>query len=179
MTDLPNIANNAVRSLFSHCTLIANGKKICSPNGNWAQKVFLTEVSTNKQAKDTWLKYQGYNVETNPGNFTTQTFTDREAESRQSSLVSLIGKVAADIFTCEKHLISGVTLRISILRKRPKFCLIFDDVPKDYKIKNNKATLHVKKMTVSKNVCTAIEKTFTKMLCIATLKGYQKPFEKR
>ena len=55
------------------------------------------------------------------GDFTTQTLTDREAESRQSGIVSFVGKVAADTFTCDKHLISGITLRFSFLRKRPKF----------------------------------------------------------
>ena len=67
-TDMPMFANNALHSLYFDCTITAKGIKICSANGNYAQTAFLaTEFSTNKEAKDTWLKCQGYNFESNPG----------------------------------------------------------------------------------------------------------------
>ena len=50
-----------LHSLFSECSFIAKGVKISSANGNYAQKAFIeTQFSHNKEAKDTWLKCQGY-----------------------------------------------------------------------------------------------------------------------
>ena len=60
-TDAPFFVNNALHSFFSECSITANGIKISSANGNYAQKAFIkTEFSHNKEAKDTWLKCQGY-----------------------------------------------------------------------------------------------------------------------
>ena len=163
LSDSPIFVNNTLHSLFSDCSVTANGIKISSSNGNYAQKAFIeTEYSHNKEAKDTWLKCQGYSYEKSPSNFTETVFTEREAETRQSTVVTFIGKIAADIFSCDKHLISGVTLRVSFLRNRTDFCLIYDDATKDYKIEILQANLYVRKMTVTENVYSAIENTLTK-----------------
>ena len=152
LTDSPCFVNNTLHSLFSDCTVSANGFKISSSNGYHAQKAFLeTEFSHNKEAKDTWLKCQGYSYEKSPATFTGATFTTRQGE-----------KVAADVFSCDKHLLSGVTLRISFLRSRPNFSLIYDDDAKDYKIEISQANLYVRKMTVSENVYSEIESTLAK-----------------
>ena len=95
---------------------------------------------------------------------------------KRSAVVTFIGKVAADIFSCEKHLISGVTLRVSFLRNRPEFCLIYDDESKDYKIEISQANLYVRKMTVSEIVYSAIESTLTNLQSTDTQKSYQKLF---
>lgn len=52
-SDKPMFVNNALHSLFSECSVTANGIKISSANGNYAQKAFIeTEFSHNKEAKD-------------------------------------------------------------------------------------------------------------------------------
>ena len=67
-TDAPYFCNNVLRSLFSACTVSANGLKISSADGNYAHKSFIeTEFSHNKDAKSTWLACQGYSYEANPG----------------------------------------------------------------------------------------------------------------
>ena len=162
-TDAPFFVNNTLHSLFSECSITANGIKISSANGNYAQKAFIeTEFSHNKEAKDTWLKCQGYSYEQQPDDFTKTVFTTRTAETRESAEISFIGRIASDFFSCDKHLISGVTLRISFLRNRPEYALIYDDETKDYKIEILQANLYVRKMTVSDNVYSAIETTVTK-----------------
>ena len=82
----------------------------------------------------TWLKCQGYSHEKSPTTFTNASFTTRQGETKESNTGNFNGKFAADVFSCDKHLLSGVTLRISFLRSRPLFCLIYDDDAKDYKI---------------------------------------------
>ena len=49
-----------------------------------------------------------------------------EEQKPDSQEVTLFGKVAADIFSCDKHPLSGVTLRISFVRSKPEFALIYD-----------------------------------------------------
>ena len=105
-------------------------------------------LSHNREAKDTWLKRQGYSYGKSPDTFTDVVFTERKNETKRSAVITFIGKVAADIFSCGKHLISGVTLRVSSLRNRPEFCLIYDDEAKDYKSEISEASLHVRKTTV-------------------------------
>ena len=66
-TDAPYFFNNVLHSLFSDCTVSANGPKISNANGNYAHKSFIeTEFSHNKDAKATWLACQGYLYEDNP-----------------------------------------------------------------------------------------------------------------
>lgn len=162
-SDLPIFVNNTLHSLFSECTITANGIKISNSNGVYAHKAFIeTEFSNSQEAKKTWLKCQGYTYEEAPQTVTSTVFTERQAETRSSAEVTYFGKVAADIFSCDKHLLSGVSLRISFVRSRPEFVLIHDDVTKNYKIKILQASLYVRKMTVSDQVFTAIEKTLTK-----------------
>ena len=162
-TDTPIFANNTLHSLFSECTVTANGIKSLNANGVYAHKAFIeTEYSNGKEAKNTWLRCQGYTYEQHPGNSTTTPFTNRELKSRQSGELTFFGKVSADVFSCDKHLLSGVTLRISFVRSKPEFVLIHDDVAKKYKITITQANLYVRKMTVSEQVFIAIEKTLTK-----------------
>ena len=102
------------------------------------------EYSNGKEAKDTWLRCQGYTYEANPGDRTATVFASSRAETRESQKVTLFGKVAADIFFCDKHLLSGVTLRTSFVRSKPEFALIFDADAKNYKITLSQANLYVR-----------------------------------
>ena len=66
-TDAPNFCNSVLHSLFSDCTVSANGLKTSNANGSYAHKSFKeTEFSHNKDAKNTWLACQGYSYEEDP-----------------------------------------------------------------------------------------------------------------
>ena len=71
-----------------------------------------TEFSTTRESEGTLLKFQGYNYEEQPATSPRQKLTSKEAERRQSKTSTLIGKVPAGLFTCDKHVISGVILRL-------------------------------------------------------------------
>ena len=159
-TDAPYFCNNVLHSLFSDCTVSANGLKISNANGNYAHKSFIeTEFSHNKDAKATWLACQGYSYEDNPGAIATAEVNRRKALVRQSAECTFYGKVAVDFFTCDRHLLSGVTLRISFRRSIDDFLIISDDAGKSYKVKIIEANLYVRKMTLNDDVVSAIEKT--------------------
>ena len=74
----------------------------------------------------------------------------------------LYGKLAVDFFSCEKHLVSGVTLRISMKRSQDDFVVISEDAAKHYKVKIDEANFFIRMMTVSDNVVGAIEKKLLK-----------------
>ena len=81
---------------------------------------------------------------------------------RQSARITLYGKIAVDFFSSEKHLVSEVSLRISMRRSQDDFAVISEDAAKHYKVKIDEANLFIRKMTVSDNVGGAIEKTLLK-----------------
>ena len=140
--DTPVFVNNT-HSFFSDCTV--TGVKVFSATGLYAQQAFIeTDFSVN------------------PSTHTLTAFTKREAETRSSATVTSIGQVAPGFFSCEKHFVRGVELRISFHRTRPEFSLIFGDAGKDYKFNVTRAILIVRKMTLTKNAYTAIETTLAK-----------------
>ena len=115
-TDAPYFNNNALLSLFSECTVSANGVKISNANKNYAHKGFIeTEFSSGKTAKNTWLFCQGYYYGDAPAKING---TDGRADDVAARKVLVansqenyfIGKPASDILTCDKHLLSVVTL---------------------------------------------------------------------
>ena len=113
----------------------------------------------DRMRKKTWLKCQGYEYEADPTGVPAATVTARQLTVRRSAQITMYGKIATDFFSCEKHLASGVHLRISFQRSQDDFTIISEDGAKHYKIKIDEANLFVRKMTVSDNVVGAIEKT--------------------
>ena len=156
-TDAPFFRNNVLHSLFSDCTVSANELKFSNANGNYAHKSFIeTEFSHNKDAKITWLACQGYSYEENPGALSTGEVNRRKAFVRQSAECTFYDKVEADFFSCDRHLLSGVTLRIAFRRSIDDFVIMSDDAAKQYKLKIVEANLYVRKMTLNDNVASAI-----------------------
>ena len=166
-TDAPYFSNNALHSLFSECTVSANGVKISNTNGNYAHKAFIeTEFSSGKTAKNTWLACQGYYYEDEPAKIDGTDGRADDVAARKALVANsqenyFIGKPASDILTCDKHLLSGVTLRISFRRSTNDFAVISES-NKHYKVKIIEANLYVRKMTIADHVLTAIEKTLLK-----------------
>ena len=140
--DTPYFVNSPSSSLFSECTLSMNCEKI------------ETEFSYGNDATKTWLACQGYYYEKNPsaidGNGRrAENFTERKGLVAASNELKLFGKTACDFLSCDKHLISGVTIRLSLRRSPNDFVVISEDAAKHYKVQIIKANLYVRKMTVT------------------------------
>ena len=148
-----------LHSLFFDCTVSANGLKISNANGNYAHKSFIkTEFSHNKDAKNTCLACQGYSFEEIPAKLSTTEIDSRKELVKKSFECAFYGKVAVDFFTCDPHLLSGVTLRIAFSRSIDDFVVMSDDPAKHYKVEILEANLYVRKMTLNDDVMSAIEK---------------------
>ena len=163
VSDSPFLVNNSLYSLFSDCTLSANGLKISNANSNFAHKSFIgTEFSNSKGAKDSWLKCQGYHFENNPAAIDAADFTSQRELVRESRKIWFYGPAGVDFFTCDKHLLSSVTLRLSYRRSHEDFLIISEDAAKHYMLQILEANLYVRKMTVTDHVLSAIESTLLK-----------------
>ena len=158
-TDAAYFVNNVLHSLFAHCTVSANGIKISSANGHYAHKSFIeTEFSHGTDAKKTWLKCQGYEYEPNAAGVTAASRDARQVAVRESEQITLYGKLAVDFFSCEKHLVSGVTLRLSFRRSQDHFVTISETAAKNYKVKIDEANLFVRKMTCQTTLLEPLKK---------------------
>ena len=116
-----------------------------------------------KLQKNKWLICQGYFYEDEPAkidgaNGRADDVAARKALFANSQENYFIGKPASDILTCDKHLLSGVSLRISFKRSTNDFAVISES-NKHYRVKIIEANLYVRKMTIADHVLTAIEKT--------------------
>ena len=135
-------------SLFSECTESASGVKISNTNGNYAHKAFIeTEFFWGKPAKNTWLACQGYYDKGEPAKIDGTNGRANDVAVRKSLVANsqknyFIGQPASDILTCDKHLLSGVTLRISFRRSTNNFAVI-QESNKHYKVKITKNTCRV------------------------------------
>ena len=111
--DTPYFVKNPLSSLFSECTLSLNGEKKSTTNANFAHNSFIeTEFSYGNDAKKTWLACQGYHYEENPSAIDCNGRRAEDVTERK-------GLVAASNLSCNKHLLSGVTIRLS-LRRSPR-----------------------------------------------------------
>ena len=86
----------------------------------------------------------------------------RKTTVRQSARITLYAKSAVNFFSCEKHLVSGITLRFPMRRSQDDFAVNSEDAAKHYMIKIGETNLIIRKMTVSDNVVGAIGKTLLK-----------------
>ena len=93
---------------------------------------------------------------------TAQYLPAEEQRLESPERLHFFGKDAAEIFSCHKHLLSGVTLRNSFAGSNLEFALIYDGDAKNYKITLSQANVYVGTTILSVQVFTAIEKTLTK-----------------
>ena len=71
-------------------------------NGHYAHKSFIeTEFSHGTDAKNTWLKFQGYEYEANPSAIANAIKDARKQAARESARITVYGKVL--IFSRAKY----------------------------------------------------------------------------
>ena len=68
------------------------------------------------------------------------------------------------VFKFDKHLLSGVTIRVSYRSSQEDFLIISEYAAKHYKLPLLEANLYVGKMTVNEHVLSAIDSTLIKLL---------------
>ena len=98
-TDLPYFASSILHSFFAACTVSENGIKVSTANGHYTHKSFIeTKFSHGIDAKNTWLKCQGYGYEENSGTIPAAISDIRKRTVLQSARIMLYGKLAVVFF---------------------------------------------------------------------------------
>ena len=144
------------------------GDKISTTNANFAHKSFIeTEFSHGNDAKKTWLACQGYFNEDNPSgidgsNARAEDVAERKRIVAASSEFRLFGEIACDFLSCDKHLISGVTIRLALRRSANDFVIMSEHTDRNYRVEITEANLYKRKMIETDFVLSSIEKILLK-----------------
>ena len=113
--------NNILHSLFSNCEVYFNNEQVYSSNGLYAHKALIsTEFSGTKGVKESISYCHGYEYEPEPGDFQSAPIAGRFLDA-SSAIQTYYGKLAVDLFTCDKLLIPNTNVRIRLIRSRPNF----------------------------------------------------------
>ena len=119
---------------------------------------------------------QGYSYEEDPSAIKAAETARRKKSVRESAECTFYSKVAVDLFKCDKHLLSGVTLRIAFRRSIDEFVIFSDDAAKHYKVKIVEANLYVRKMTLNDEVVSAIKTLLTSLAAYPYFETLTKTF---
>ena len=115
--------NNTMHSLFSNCEVYFNNEQVYTSNGLYAHKAFISnEFSNTKGTKSSICACQGYMYEKEPASFGDEPFLSRKAKKNEE--ICFYGKLAIDVFTCDKFLLPNVKIRLRLVRSRPNFYII-------------------------------------------------------
>jgi len=122
-SDKVTLVNNALHSLFSNCEVSINGEQVSTSNSLYAHKSFITtEWSHPSGCKKNILACQGYNYQVDPDNF-EDIYADVGSTYADGNIVHLFGRLAVDLFNCDKLLVPKSVVRIKLIKNSPEFYL--------------------------------------------------------
>ena len=142
-----------------------NGILVADSNNTYHHRAFLeTELKINSDSKESWAICQGYEFDSSIADGDkVKWFKDRLANTMKTNYITdLYGALYVDFFTCEKLLIPEVELRIKLYRASNEFSLISPDT-KRFTAIIEKASLFVRKITLTESVRLSIERALTKL----------------
>lgn len=152
--------NNLLHSLFSQVDVYLNQKLISPPNNTYAYKAYIeTLLNYGPAAKGSHLttglwyadmggKMNSTDANSNPG------FEKRRKFASNSKDIDLIGHMHCDIFNQEKFLISGVEMRMKLVKSRNSFVLHGESGAKG-KVVIKDASLFVRRVKINPSVMLA------------------------
>ena len=120
--------NNPLQSLFSICEVCFNNTMVYNANGLYPHKAQISnEFNSSAVSNKEILACHGYNFEEYPDAFDMHPFTDRAKSLGTGITFSLYGRLAIDLFICEKLLQQNTKVRIKLVRAGPNFSMLSDN----------------------------------------------------
>ena len=114
--------NNLLHSLFSNCEVYLNNQQVYNSNGLYGHKALISnEFNASTRNNEGILACHGYEFEKEPSDFEKSPFIDREEEPLLKNGFTYYGKLAIDLFQCEKFLLPNTKVRLKLIRARPNF----------------------------------------------------------
>lgn len=153
--------NNFFDSVIGDAKVEFNGKLVSDSMHNYHYRSYFEDLyNYNNEAKSTHLTASLWSQDI-PGqmdSLTQAAFLERYAQTKQSRIVELAGKLHCDLFSSQKLFLNGVDVTITLLKNNPEICLMgpADETPT---VKFLDATLWVRKVNVNPTVLMAHAKT--------------------
>lgn len=162
--DETTFVNNLMHSLFKNAELCFNGTQVYSSNDLYAHKAFISnEISHTSGTKTSLLGCQGYGYEKMPSKLDSEPFVDRHEKLDDQTSMTFFGKLAIDVFTCDKYLLPGVKVNVRLSRSDTNFVVIRDeDHPTNVYPVITDIKLFVRKVAVHESTIRHIEATLSK-----------------
>lgn len=157
------VINNALHSMFSQVEVTLNGQILTNQDLCYAFKAYINQLlSYSAEAKQSHLQtelwYQDTATQMDTADVANHGFVARQTLSAESKEVEAVGKLLVGFFRQEKYLLSGIPLKIKLIRNSDAFCLHAEDNGTAYKIKLTRLQFHAKCVTVATSVQLAHEK---------------------
>ena len=117
--------NNILHSLFSNCEVYLNNQQVYNSNGLYGHNALISnEFNASTRKNEGILACHGYEFEKEPSDYEKSPFIDREEELLLKNGSTYYGKLAIDLFQCEKLLLPNTKVRLKLIRARPTFYMI-------------------------------------------------------
>ena len=115
------LVKSSMHSFFSNCEVCFIKKQIYTSNGLHACKAFISS-DFYKTKEPRVCACQGYRYKKEPASLAHEPFLSQKA--RKNAEICFYGKLAIDVFTCDKFLLPNVKIRLRLVRSRPNFYFI-------------------------------------------------------
>ena len=117
--------NNILNSLFSNCEVYLNNQQVYNSNGLYGHKALISnEFNASTRNNEGILACHGYEFEKEPSDYEKSPLIDRGEELLLKKGSTYYGKLAIDLFQCEKLLLPNTKVRLKLIRARPNFYMI-------------------------------------------------------
>ena len=166
----PTFVNNLMHSLFQNKEISFIGTPISSANNLYPIKALVeAELSHNASCKEGWLRCQGYEFETDPGDIADcKAFTNRQKLGNTLTTKFSYYDRLADRFLADNHkfLLPGVEVRVRLYRSPDQIVLIHPNSAKesqgDFSLQILNASLMVHKLEPKNETYLTIERMLSK-----------------
>ena len=120
--------NNLLHSTLSNCEIHFDNTMVYNANGLYPHKAQISnEFNSSAVSNKGILACHGYSFEEYPVAFDMHPFTDSANSLGTGITFSLYGRLAIDLFICEKILLPKTKVRIKLIRARPNFYMLSDN----------------------------------------------------
>lgn len=147
--DIVSTTNLFLQSLFSQVDVFMNNTRVSPASTNYSYRAYIPVIlSYSTAVNQTWLTEQLFIKDTgnlddpnsspgkgNPG------LIARADYIKKSKTLHLTGPLYADTWDCDKWIVPGVTIKISLWRSKDEFSLISPQTTKDFHVEITEAKI--------------------------------------
>ena len=153
--DMVAPVNLILHSMWKKVDISFNGKRVSSSGHTYPYKAYLesllnlsSDVKKGQLSASGWFMDTSHHFETIGAN--NLGFMERKRIGENRNVISLMGKLHADLFSQNRCLIDGVNVDIALTRSDNEFCVMqaIGENVDNYKIKLDEASLFVRKVKV-------------------------------